>query len=172
MSAILFLIFVGIWAFVVLLLIWLVGKILPKAGWATLVRMLLFFGLLPLPIVDELVGKGQFEEACREYAVLIVDREKAAGKTVYLSTQPAFDIEGSWIRIVVTPWRFVDLTTGKTIVSYHTLVAGKKFIRLSEGGMPLTFRGTCAPASKPATVQAFKEYGINYVEPPVGKGGR
>lgn len=172
MSAILFLLFGGLWALVALLLVWIVGKILPKAGWALAVRVVLFLGLLPLPIVDELVGKRQFEQACREYAVLKVDREKAAGKTVYLSIQPDFEIDGTWVRVGVKPWRYVDVSTGETIVSYHTLVAARRFIRFSEGGSPITFRGTCAPANRPASAQAFKEYGINYVEPPIERGGK
>lgn len=141
---------------------------LPGQIWRAPISALLFLALVPLPLIDEIVGKIQFEQLCRENSTIQVDRAKAAGKTVYLVVQPSVEVPGTWVRVVLQPWRFVDLNSGETIVSYNTLQAvGGVFIRtlgISEGGVPLLFKGSCAPVNRPASVQTFKELGINYVE--------
>jgi hypothetical protein len=138
-------------------------------------RVLLFLAVAPVPLIDEIVGGRQFAQLCKENSTIQVDRAKAAGKTVYLAEDPDINIKGAWVRIVLQPWRYVDATTDETIVSYNTLLAGGGvFIRtlgISEGGVPLTFKGHCAPKNRPASVETFKDFGINYVQPPVSKDG-
>jgi hypothetical protein len=124
-------------------------------------------------LIDEIVGAKQFERLCRENSTINVDHAKAAGRTVVLSPQPSRDVEDTWVRVVVQPWRFVDVKTGETVVSYNTLQAvGGIFVRtlgISEGGVPLTFKGSCVPLNRPATAQAFKELGIDYTDRPAEK---
>ena len=124
-------------------------RILPASGWRALVGVLLFLVLLPLPLADEIVGKVQFERLCEEDATIHVDRAKAAGRTVYLADLPSTEASGTWLSIVVLPWRFLDAKTNEVVVSYNILRAGGGlFIRtlgITEGGGPLTFRGYCQP---------------------------
>jgi hypothetical protein len=105
--------------------------------------------LLPLPLVDEVVGKWQFEQLCRENSTIQVDRATAVGKTVYYDPQPAVEVKEAWIRIVSRPQRYVDSTTGNAVISFNTLLAeGGRFVQTfgtSEGRMPLIFRGSCGP---------------------------
>jgi hypothetical protein len=60
------------------------------------------------------------------------------------------------------------------VISYDTLQAAGGWLihafPLSEGKVPLTFNGFCAPANRPASAAAFKRLGINYMEPPAKKG--
>ncbi len=150
-------------------------KKLPLSTWRVPVALAIFAVALPLPLVDELVGKRQFEQLCAENSTVHVDRATAVGRTVYFVPQPNVEVKGTWVRIVLQPRRYIDATTGEVIVSYNELIAsGGHLIRalgVSEGGMPLLFRGTCVPANRPASTKTFEPYGIRYIEPPATQNG-
>ena len=118
------------------------------------VAMLALIGLLlPLPLVDELVGKRQFEQLCKDNSTIQVDRATAVGKTVYFVPQPAVEVKGTWVRVVLKPQKFVDVVTGEIVVSYNELMASggrlSRALAISEAGVPLTFIGTCALNENP-----------------------
>jgi hypothetical protein len=172
MTGIILLLVTGLWLYFVF---WLT-KVITKnflTKWVMPSRILLSLAILPVPLIDEIIGGRQFEQLCKENSTIQVDRVKAAGKTVYLADRPDMAIEGTWVPIRMQPWTFVDATTGETVVSFNTLIAGGgRFIRtlgISEGGVPLTFRSTCVPENRPLTVEGFQELGINYIEPPIKK---
>lgn len=152
-----------------------VTKKLPMDTWRVPVAIVVFAAVLPLPLIDEIIGGRQFEQLCKDNAEIQVNRLTAVGKTVYLAQTPDVEIKGTWVRVVLQPRRFVDATTGELVVGYNELIAaGGLFIRtlgISEGGMPLTFRGTCVPENRPGSVQTFKPFGINYIEPPITQKG-
>jgi hypothetical protein len=174
MSGILILVVAVLWLVIAFYLAKVIAKMFPEAWWAYVLRAVLFVALLPLPLIDELVGRVQFEQLCHENSTIQVDRARAAGKTVYLAAQPDVEVKGTWVRVVLQPWRFIDVNSGETIVSYNTLQAvGGVFVRtlgISEGQVPLLFKGSCVPANRPTSVQTFKELGINYVERPAKRG--
>jgi hypothetical protein len=148
---------------------WLASSIkFTAARWT--VALVVFAVLLPLPLVDEIVGKRQFERLCKENAEIKVDRATAVGRTVYLDVRPQFDVPGTWVRVAMQPMHFVDVATRETVVSYNELRAsGGMLVRLfafSEGRAPLLFRGSCVPRDRPASAETFKPYGITYIEPP------
>jgi hypothetical protein len=168
MTGILLLFVAAIWT---VLVIWLSRKAtskLPTAPWRVPVAILIFAVLLPLPLIDEFVGGRQFEEFCKSNATIQVDRVKAIGKTVYLAQTPDVEIKGPWLRFVLKPWRFVDVTAGEPIVSYNTVMAdGGRFIRwldISEGGVPLTFKGRCEPGGVVDSLKLFKDLQITQVQ--------
>jgi hypothetical protein len=140
---------------------------------AVLVRVILFLALLPLPLVDEIVGKWQFEQLCRENSTIHVDRTTAQGRTVYLKSLPDVVVDGVAIPITLHSWVFVDASTGQPILSYNSLRATggrlSRMLGISEGRMPFLFRGSCEPKGSPASVETFKNFGINYIEPPINK---
>jgi hypothetical protein len=140
------------------------------------VSWIVFFpALLAAPLADELIGGRQFEQLCKDNATIQVDRATAVGKTVYFVPQPAIEVKGTWVRVVLKPQRFVDARTGETVVTYNELIAGGgRLIRtlgISEGGVPLIFKGTCAPENRPSSIQTFAAFGIKYIEPPTAKNG-
>jgi len=136
------------------------------------VAMLALIGLLlPLPLVDELVGERQFEQLCKDNSTIQVDRATAVGRTVYLEKTTDVEIKDAWIRIVMKQWRFVDAKSGELVVSYNTLQAAggrvSQALGLSEGRAPLTFvKHYCAPKDEPGSVSTFEALGIKYIEPP------
>lgn len=131
----------------------------------------LFAMLLPLPLVDEIVGKGQFERLCKANTTIQVERASATGKTVYLAKIQSVAIKDAWVPVVMKLWRYVDASTGETVVSYNTLDAGGgrlvQMFGFSEGRTPLIFSSSfCGPKDRPAGFQGFEALGIKYIEPP------
>lgn len=172
MGGLILLFVIGFWLAFVIWLSKIITKKLPKKWWRIPIGILVFTVLLPLPVLDEIVGGRQFEKLCKENSMIHVNRATAVGRTVYLAQTPDVEIKGAWVRIVLKPWRYVDATTGETVVSYNTLQAvGGRFLKISEGHVPLTFNGYCAPENRPGSAQTFQSYGINYIEPPLTKNG-
>jgi hypothetical protein len=171
----LFLLFAGgVWAALLALLAYVLTSRIQEDVLRFVVAALVFGLLLPLPLIDELLGKREFEQLCEANATVKVDREKAVGKTVYLAPTTDTEMKDKWLRIVVKQWRFVELDTGEPVVSYDTLeAAGGRFVKafaISEGRVPLTFANYyCGPKERPASAQAFAALGIKYVEPPTTK---
>lgn len=162
---------VGLLAYLAWRLGGLAVRQIPNPWLAKICQLVLTFLLMTLLVADEIVGGYQFEKLCQENSTIQVDRATARGKTVYFDPQPDVEIKGTWVRVVLQPRRFVDVTTGETVVSYNELIAeGGRFINalgISEGGMPLTFIGTCVPANRPGSTGTFKTLGINYIESPI-----
>ena len=176
MTGLLLLLVAATWLAIVAALAYAATKRIEDTVWRSAVALALVVVLIPLPLIDEIVGKQQFEQLCKDNATVIhVDRSTAVGRTVYFVPQPAVEIKGAWVRIVMKPKRFVDATAGETVLDYNELMAeGGRLIRalgISEGGVPLTFTSTCAPASRPASIETFKPFGITYIEPPEAKNG-
>ncbi len=138
-----------IWGAVVFWLSKTLTKKLPIATWRIPVAVVIFASLLPLPLIDEIIGGMQFEQLCKDNSEIQVDKFAVQGKTIYFNPQPYIEIKGTWVKVVSQPHQFVDSKTGKQVINYNTLLAtGGKFIKalgISEGGMPLTFYGNCAP---------------------------
>ena len=173
MTGIFLLIIVALWAWACLAMTRALSRKVPSMGWRLVIAPAVFVVLLALPLIDEIVGGKQFEQLCKENSTIQVNRETAAGKTVYFAPEPDFEIKGAWVRIVLRPRRFIDASTGETVVSYNELMATggwlTRALAISEGGMPLTFRGTCVPENRPGSIETFKPLGINYIEPPINE---
>jgi hypothetical protein len=157
------------------LAIWVSGKLtrkVPSPSWRSSLRVLFTALIFVLPMTDEIVGGYQFKELCRQNAGIHVNLKTAAGRTVYLARTPQTDVEGTWLRVVLRPQRFVDATTGETVVSYTETFADGGWLgrRLSEGRVPLTFHGSCAPRDAPGSIDSFAALGIRYIEPPSQRG--
>jgi hypothetical protein len=124
----------------------------------------LTLALVPLPLIDEIVAKGQFERLCEVNATTSVNRESARGKAVYLADVPDVEIKDAWVRIILQPRRFVDVNTGETVVSYSTLVAeGGRLVQIlgiSEGNTPLTFKSWCKPKDQRNVDELFRDLQI------------
>lgn len=175
MSGLYLLVIAALWLALVSALSYVLTSHVKKMTLRAVLALLLIGVLLPLPLVDEFFGKRQFEQLCKDNAAIQVDRNTAVGRTVYFVPQPAVEVPGTWVRIVMKPQRFVDAATGETVVTYNELMAdGGRLVQafgFSEGRVPLTFRSSCVPANRPASVQTFEPLGIKYVEPPAKKNG-
>ena len=153
----------GIWTVLVAWLSVKIAKRLPVPKWRPLVGIGLFIILLPMVLIDEMVGKRQFERLCQENSTIYIAPD-AKGRTVYLADTPVEVAKGTWVNIVLHPWRYVDAKTGETIVSYNILGAGGGWFmhHFYGGGGPILFNGYCAPP-KELSINTFNTLGINYI---------
>lgn len=128
--------------------------------------VVLFPALLVLPMVDELIGKQQFESLCKKYAVQFIDEPHAMNRRVVLMS-PRHDqfVEGTVIPIRIQPWTYKDAETDRVLVSFHTLHAkGGWLIRslgISETSSPLLFHRGCAPKDQFEFAKKFNITVIN-----------
>lgn len=108
--------------------------------------------LLPLPLIDELLAKPQFDALCREQAVVTLHAGIAPGRTVRRVELPAEPSAGLLLPVLTRRRLYIDAETQQTLVSFNTLQAqpGKLGRLLGRGDGPLTFGGLCAPARQDA----------------------
>ena len=168
MTGIYLLFVVAVWCVIVKFLTRLIMKKIPMKWQSKPLYAVFFMVLLPLPLIDEIVGKQQFEFLCKENSTIQVNKTTSIGRTVYLMPNRDIELQGTWVSISLHPWIFVDATTGETVLSYNTLRAKRK-LGIFEGHLPLTFQGYCAPNKMPYSVKTFAALGINYIEPPLNK---
>jgi hypothetical protein len=161
-----------VWIYISVRLSLLITHWLPDVWWRGAISTVLFFVFLPMPLMDEIIAKKQFEKLCKENESIHIDKEKAVGRTVYLDlvNNHKVEIKGSLVPIRLQPMRYVDVKTGEVIVSYNTLqVDGGILVRMlsipSNG--PATFKSSCDPKKAPYSTGTFKELGLYYIEPPI-----
>ena len=163
-----------VWFAIALFLSIFIPRKIVKKMWQPLITLVLLTVLVPLPLIDEIVGGMQFSQLCEQHSTIQIDPAKAVGRTVYLADLPDVEIKGTWVRVVSKPWQFVDATTREPVVTYDTLQAAGGWVvhalPLSEGRVPLTFDGSCAPANRPASAETFQHLGISYIERSAKKG--
>lgn len=168
MTGLFLLLVIGLWLVFAIWLSKVITRSLPETKWRGSIRFVAFSVLLPLPVIDEIVGGWQFRRLCEENATIQVDRATAGGKTVYLAKPSNVEITKTWVRVVMKPWRYVDVATEETVVSFSMFMAsGGRFIRtlgISEGGMPLTFNGHCKTNLLIEKSTLFKEIGITQID--------
>jgi hypothetical protein len=116
------------------------------------VGVFVFALLLPLPVVDEIIGGFQLRALCREGAVALYDEEKLRGRTVRMRLEPNPDVPS----VMQTPTRrvgallpidertidYLDTESAQTLLSYKAFTAkGGVLIRMlgiSNADSPLT----------------------------------
>ena len=96
-------------------------------GWFGMQRYggLMTIVLIPLMLgamfIDEVIGMRQFEQLCKERAVVWVSPE-AGQVTRAKDTSPySVDLSGYWIKINSQPVEFTDMDTGKLFFRYEIL---------------------------------------------------
>jgi len=144
MTGLLLLLVAGLWLVVVVFVSRWVGS-LAKAPWRrAVVGGLAFALLLPLPLLDEIVGGYQFRSLCRanasEYRLGVPDPE---GRTAKVVVDPSNRyISGKNLRIRHSRVTYLDAKTGEEILSFDRYVA--------EGGVPPPARPACRRATPAA----------------------
>lgn len=153
-----FLIFVLIvwFLFVRWLTIFAVGRIENKIL-HSLIRILLFSGLMVLPLADELVGRAQFKALCEKSQQVYINMDKTRSRTVTIldPVSGKLILHERSIQNVALPMTekvffWSDVKTGELIISYKRLdVRGGLLIRslgISETNSPLLIgKASCMP---------------------------
>ena len=161
MTGILLLGVVAIWLVVVLLIArWVARRLFSSPGFKLFSFVVLVPMLLLMPLADELIGAFQFDALCKKYTVQVVDEQHVLNARVL-----SVGGKGDWyaantaVRIRIQPWTYLDTSTQKVVVSYHTLHAeGGWLIRalgISETNSPLLFSRSCAPTDERSFIKKF-----------------
>jgi hypothetical protein len=134
-----------------------------------LVQVAVFAVLLPLPLIDEVIGGWQFRQLCKQHDTIQLDPITARGRTVYFAKDRPLEVPGTWTPVSQQAWRFLDATTDKPVLSYIKFTAeGGIFIRtlrISEGNAPLTFSNYCAPGGTVQYNNIFRALEIKLIDP-------
>lgn len=152
---------------------WLIGKLgqrFPERPWRPLAQGIVFALLLPLPLMDEIVGGWQFNRLC-EANVVQVNKQTARGRTVYREAGGhESPIPGTWVNVWKMSFRDLDMSTGEVIVTFDHLRAegGRLFPGFDSGHDPLTFKGTCWSQGKPDK-KFYADLGMTLIERPQSK---
>lgn len=96
---------------------------LPKTSWRRPVSVLVFGAIFPLPVLDEMIGRVQFDALCKSNSTIQVNPEQARGRTVRALSAQFEEVGGTFVPIVTRQMRFVDAQTGEVVVSFRQLAA-------------------------------------------------
>jgi hypothetical protein len=134
------------------------------------VSVLFFTLLLPLPLVDEIVGGWQFKKLC-EANVVRVNKETARGRMVYYDLGGyEVPVPGTWVKVWKMSSRYLDVTTGELVLSFDHFRAegGHLFPGFDSGHDPLTFKGECHPPDS-FNKNFVAGFGLTQIDKPPGK---
>jgi hypothetical protein len=151
---------VGLWSAVIMVFVFFVSQLITKPIRKLLFAGLLLFVLLPLPLLDEIVGSRQFAELCKEHSKVYFDQKMAIGRTVYLqdmSKAPVENIENTWLRLTLKRWVFLDAVSDEVVIYYDVINAEKRWFSLSESRYPIFFPSYCAGGGDYQTIDRFLE---------------
>jgi len=169
MSGLLFFAVVALWLYALKWIVQLIGDRLPARRWRPVAKLGIFVLLLPLPLIDEIVGGWQFAQLCKQHNTIQVDREKVRGSTIYYVPTDSIDIKNLWLPVRHQSWKHVYQTTGLMAMRYDTFHAtGGRLIRtlrISEGNVPLLFRDSCFPQEDP--VALMKSLNVKTLDRPI-----
>jgi hypothetical protein len=158
----------SLWIFASVWIVQKVGHLLPNRPWRSVARVAIFALVLPIPLVDEVIGGSQFSQLCKEFDTVHIDRPNAIGKTVYLAKVDRLNVKGLLVPVRRDTWRFLDTSTGDAVLEYSELFAsGGLLVRslaISETNAPLTFNGFCAPGGRVEFLRWFKELNITLAD--------
>jgi hypothetical protein len=153
MSGLIFLAIVGLWVWLAFKLSRFISSRLVQGRWAKPLTALLFLVLLPLPVIDEIIGGFQFRALCDKDAKLVfnVDPASLKGKTVRDVVEPYNkDVEGTAVRISYSHYSYRNVEDGKELLNFSIFRAKSGWLVQTLSGQndmtPLTFnRSTCSP---------------------------
>jgi hypothetical protein len=132
---------------------------LPERPWRKFVQLGMFVVLMPLPLVDEIVGGWQFAQLCKQHDTIQVDREKIRGATIYYVPTSSTEIENLWLPVRHQAWQHIYKTTGAMAMKYDSFHATGgwliRTLRISESNVPLLFHDSCFPHENPVVLMKF-----------------
>ena len=142
---------VGLWIWLVFKVSRVIGMRVAQGWWSIPIALLIFLVLLPLPVLDEIIGRFQFRALCAKNAVFRMGVEQPEGRVTRETISPSNEVvPGTAITIYGTGIKYTDIQSGEIVVQFDRYVAkGGIFIRtlgISEGNAPITMdRPSCSP---------------------------
>jgi hypothetical protein len=164
MGGLIALFIVIVWFLIVLLIALFIANKMKSLMQKMAAMGLIIVTLLPLPLIDEILGKQEFEQLCRDNENVYIDKITAVGRTVYLEYSPVEYVNNKWLRIRVKNRRFLDLATNELVLSYKEFEAERTWFT-GNSGTPFLFKGTCEGEDKYSRrEQLFSELKIIYIQ--------
>jgi hypothetical protein len=116
--------------------------------WRPLVRIAIVVGVFPLMVVDEIIGKYQFEALCKGSGIENVDVSKARGKRVKLEVVESKLLKWTMVPIKERERLYKDADTGEVLIYHKRYVSSggwlMRYTPLSMGWpRPILFYGSC-----------------------------
>lgn len=113
-----------VWLVIVITLSHRIGRRFTNSTAQTVAALATFAVLLPLPVVDELIGMQQFEALCREGAVLTLGVKTPEGRVTRYSGQPIDErVSGTAIPILRSHIEYHDVVSGELVAKHERYVA-------------------------------------------------
>lgn len=138
------------------LLVWLSGLItrrLPlSSNSKTWLRVAIVVGAFPLMLIDEIVGKYQFQALCKANGIESADVSKARGKNVRLEISENTKLQGLMTPGIVDDRFYRDIDTNEILIHHKSYYSyGGLIMRLTPLSMgsshPMLFPGGCGAES-------------------------
>lgn len=118
MIGLLFLVGIGLWLTVAIVLSKKIPHWLGVTKHSAVISVLLFPVLLVAPIADEIIGRWQFNRLCEREAVVTLSPDWEKVKRARRVSLPRSDVAGALIRIYSQGSEYVDIDTGKTFMTH------------------------------------------------------
>jgi len=126
-------------------LIWVSGLLtrrMQPGNWKTLLRVAIVIGVFPLMVVDEIIGKYQFEALClKENGIESVDVSKARGKRVKFEVGEPRLLKWKMVPMDERDWLYKDADTSEILI--HLKKYG------ADGGWLVKYNPMCWGCSGP-----------------------
>jgi hypothetical protein len=96
-----------------------------KNVWLRAIAALIFFAvLLPLPLIDELIGKQQFETLCSTKGIENADTSRAKGRRVNVGYSERRPIEETVLPTLASDVTYRDSVTGEVLIRHKDYYSG------------------------------------------------
>lgn len=175
MTGLLLLGVLGVWAALCMRIARRIANYLPFGGWKFLVTVLIWLALLPLILIDELTAIPEFRRVCRDWAVLVIDRDELAGTVVWFGDSKTQARSFGLLAGTVQRRQYVIAGTATPAFHYHSVgVEGGFLIRtlgISQTNSPLILDSPCTPAELPELERWVTAHGMRRIARPISSGG-
>ncbi len=126
------------------------------------VNIVLAAFLFIVPVLDDIIGGFQFRGICHQNANVVIDEDKARGKTVVYQNATAEKIKNSIVPIRQKSFTFKDKGSNELLISWVELDADggwlSRLLNVSSTTYPYTFNGSCQPENSGGSL--FKKLNI------------
>lgn len=158
----------GLWAWLSLKLAHRVSKHGAPNARRAWIKYLLFIGLLPLPLVDEIYSRSAFTRLCEAETKLVLLDPHIAGKTIWFTGGASLSRKIGLLRGREEQWTYV-VANSETPAFRHSSfhVQGgwlMSALKISETGGPLLLASYCGGVDH---VELWRRLNITVVDKPV-----
>lgn len=151
MIALMALVILGLWGFIVYKISGFLVKKFRINSNTKIIHPIIFLLIFCAPIADEIIGGFQFRSLCTKKVFLVVEPEKARGKTVVSQPIQYEYLSNNLIPISREYLSYKDKYSGEVLVGWYSLHAEggwlARSLNILSSKKPYTFDGVCTPSN-------------------------